>query len=79
MTRYIWDKARQTWAKPKPKQAPSGAFVLGDAEGFKSPIDGSFVEGRTALREHEARHQVRQIGNDYSSDTAPDWWDQRHN
>lgn len=32
--------------------------VLGDLPGFRSPIDGTFVEGRAALREHCKKHDV---------------------
>jgi hypothetical protein len=32
--------------------------VLGDLPGFRSPIDGTFVEGRVALREHCKKHDV---------------------
>ena len=34
------------------------ATVLGDQAGFVSPIDGTFVDGRKAMREHCAKHNV---------------------
>jgi hypothetical protein len=32
--------------------------IHGDLPGFRSPIDGTFVEGRAALREHCKKHDV---------------------
>lgn len=52
--------------------------VISDSDGFVSPIDGSYVEGRTAIREHEKKHGVRQCGNDYTSSEKPEWWDRRN-
>jgi hypothetical protein len=42
--------------------------VMGDinsnyaAGGFKSPIDGTWIDSRTSLRAHEQRHGVKQCG-----------------
>ena len=51
-------------------KAPSkaGPLVLKDIEPFVSPIDGSVIASRAALREHEKRHNVRQLGNDWAGD-----------
>lgn len=51
--------------------------VISDSEGFVSPIDGKWVEGRSAIREHEKKHGVRQCGDDYTSSEKPEWWDSR--
>ena len=40
--------------------------IMPDAPDFVSLIDGSVVSGRAGVREHEKRHGVKQIGNDYS-------------
>lgn len=38
--------------------------VLPDIEPFVSPIDRQTIGSRSQLREHERRHEVRQVGND---------------
>jgi len=47
-----------------------------DIEPFISPVDGKVVGSRSALREHERRHNVRQIGNDWAGSERPHNWDQ---
>ena len=49
--------------------------IMKDIEPFKSPIDGSYVTSRSELREHEKRHNVRQIGNDWAGSERPSNWD----
>lgn len=41
------------------------AFVQGDIETFKSPIDGSIISDRAHLREHNRKHGVTDM-RDYS-------------
>ena len=54
-------------------------MVMKDIEPFISPIDGKAVGSRSVLREHERRHSVHQIGNDWAGSERPDNWDQiRH-
>ena len=53
--------------------------VMKDIDPFVSPIDGKMVGSRTSLREHERRHSVRQIGNDWSGSERPNNWDQIKN
>jgi hypothetical protein len=36
----------------------SGLLIMGDIEPFKSPVDGSVITGRSALRQHNKRHNV---------------------
>jgi len=52
---------------------------MSDIEPFVSPLDGKVIGSRSALREHERRHNVRQIGNDWSGSTRPDNWDEIRN
>ena len=60
-------------------QRKQAFMVIKDIEPFISPIDGKAVGSRSALREHERRHSVRQIGNDWAGSERPDNWDQiRH-
>jgi hypothetical protein len=66
--------------KPVPKAcgaaapAPRAFHVMGDIRAFRSPIDGSVIASRSQLREHERRHGVRQVGNDWTGSTRPSWW-----
>lgn len=64
---------------PKHTAPPkSGVSVISDISPFVSPIDSTEITSRSALREHERKHQVRQIGNDYAGSEKPTWWDGRH-
>ena len=49
--------------------------VMGDIQEFVSPIDKSVISSRSQVREHERKHNVRQVGNDYTSSTKPKFWD----
>ena len=67
--RWIWDEASQTvleaeeyWRRKAEKG--SAPTVVPDIKAFISPLDGKEVGGRAALREHNRRHNVVQIGND---------------
>ena len=39
---------------------------MSDIEEFVSPVDKSVIGSRSGLRNHERRHGIRQIGNDWS-------------
>ena len=58
--------------------APS-FYVVKDIEPFVSPIDKSVVSSRSGLREHERKHNVRQIGNDWSGSSKPSNWESMTN
>jgi hypothetical protein len=62
-----------------PTQTEQAFMVMRDIDEFVSPIDGSTVGSRSALREHEKRHNVRQIGNDWSGSERPVDWDRMKN
>jgi hypothetical protein len=47
--------------------------IIHEITEFKSPIDHSMITNRRQLREHERRHNVRQIGNDYVGNKPKDW------
>ena len=40
--------------------------VMSDIEEFVSPVDKTLIGSRSGLRNHERRHGIRQIGNDWS-------------
>ena len=57
------EEARAIQAKAKPKSP--GITVIPDiAESFVSPVDGSTLDSRAAVREHNIRNSVVDIGND---------------
>jgi glycine cleavage system H lipoate-binding protein len=59
---------------------PQQTFVvMKDIEPFVSPVDGKVVGSRSALRQHERQHNVRQIGNDWAGTERPDNWDRIRN
>ena len=64
---------RSQVVSPRSEQAFA---VMKDIEPFISPVDGKVVGSRSALREHERRHNVRQIGNDWAGSERPHNWDQ---
>ena len=66
----------ETVAIQKPQDKPrAGISIIRDVDPFQSPIDGSIIGSRRDLREHEKRHNVRQLGNDWSGSTRPPNWD----
>ena len=48
--------------------------VMGDIQEFVSPIDKTVIGSRSQIKEHERKHNVRQVGNDYASSTKPKFW-----
>ncbi len=74
--RYVLRGGRLVPKESAAAQPASPTLVL-DIKPFQSPIDGSLIGSRSALREHERRFGVRQSGNDWvGADDAPrpDWW-----
>jgi hypothetical protein len=51
--------------------------VISDVEPFVSPVDKTVITSRSQIREHEKKHGVRQIGNDWTGRERPQWWDRR--
>ena len=49
--------------------------VMGDIQEFVSPIDKTVIGSRSQIKEHERKHNVRQVGNDYVGSTKPKFWD----
>lgn len=68
--RWVWDEAEKRLVPSNEyyaKQAAGksqAAFFMTDIAPFISPIDGKEISSRSALREHERRHNVFQVGND---------------
>lgn len=67
MTVWVWREG--LGVIPKDEAPPLDHWgrdvgVMRDQPGFVSPIDRSYVDGRRAVREHEKRHNVFQVGND---------------
>ena len=73
-----WSAETVAIQKPEKKSKP-GVNIIHDVEPFFSPIDGSIIGSRRDLREHEKRHSVRQLGNDWAGSTRPANWDRMTN
>ena len=59
---YEWQDGELVWVRPD-LQAPAeqggiSTAIFGDNIRFVSPIDGTVVDGRAAMREHCRRHDV---------------------
>lgn len=58
-------RIRHAYQPPKHGRGPE--VLIADAYGnnpIKSPIDGSIIDGRQALRDHNRKHDVEDIGDD---------------
>lgn len=44
-----------------PNGVPCAPLVLRDTPGSRSPIDGSWVEGKAGRREHMKKHKLREV------------------
>lgn len=60
MTKKRWIYVNGTAVPAEEYQAEPqhGLLIAQDLPGFKSPVDGTWVEGRKALREHNKRNDV---------------------
>ena len=75
-----WSKGKDYVLKKSNRRSKS-LQVMADIEEFVSPVDKSVIGSRSGLRNHERRHGIRQIGNDWSgsertSSAKPDNWQQ---
>lgn len=68
-----WGKINYKFAKAT-KRTKSHQ-VMGDIQEFVSPIDKTVIGSRSKIKEHERKHNVRQVGNDYVGSTKPKFWD----
>lgn len=79
--------ARRTWVQdpdtgkliPKEKyrrRGPDSAYIQGDLEGVRSPIDGTLLDDRGKLRRHNAKHGVTD-SRDYSEEYSKQQRDKR--
>ena len=80
-SKYVNNYEAIKWTPHKNSKRAEKAFsrsahnIMKDIEPFLSPVDGSYVTSRSELREHEKRHNVRQIGNDWAGSERPSNWD----
>jgi len=56
-------EASEYYARKAAERNPAAYFVP-DLKSFISPLDGREISSRSQLREHELKHNVRQVGND---------------
>jgi hypothetical protein len=74
MTTYVWRDGKwrdKATGKPMPnedKGFPVTFRVMPDITAFVSPLDfKTEISSRSALREYEKRHGVKQVGTDWDS------------
>jgi len=60
------------------RKSTNGPSVIADVQPFVSPIDGTVLSSRSAIREHEKKYNARQCGNDWTGSEKPSWWDDRN-
>lgn len=51
----------------EPTESQNNGLIMPDIEPFVSPVDGSVITGRRALREHNKRHGVTNVA-DYKNE-----------
>jgi hypothetical protein len=59
--KYIWgedEQGKKTWVEKPKKQTSGHHSVHLDLDAFVSPVDSGVIDGRSALREHNKRHNV---------------------
>ena len=56
----------EEYQKKKNARRGKSLQVMSDIEEFVSPVDKTLISSRSGLRNHERRHGIRQIGNDWS-------------
>jgi len=44
-----------------PNGKPCAPMVFIDTPGVRSPVDGSWIEGRSDRREHMKKHRIREV------------------
>ena len=70
----VWKARKGRVRKVESKKRPH-LIIVKDIEPFVSPIDKSIISSRSGLREHERKHNVRQIGNDWAGSERPSNWE----
>jgi|TARA_R110001583_G_scaffold154138_4_gene305818 hypothetical protein len=70
----VW-KAREGRIRNVKQEKKPHLVIVKDIEPFESPIDKSIISSRSGLREHERKHNVRQIGNDWAGSERPSNWE----
>ncbi len=57
-----------------PREAARDHRFIPDIRPFDLP-DGTHIGSRSALRDYEQKHGVKQCGNDWTGSEKPVWWD----
>jgi hypothetical protein len=73
--KILWNARQGRIKSASRKSRQPKLHIVSDIEPFKSPIDGSLISSRSTLREHENKHNVRQIGNDWAGSERPKNWE----
>ena len=72
---YRWDDKRQALVEVH-RRPPTGSAggILRDIEPFTTD-DGVEITSRSQLRSYEAERGVKQVGNEWTGPSKPQWWD----
>ena len=65
--RYRYDRSQGRLVEVFAGERPCVHTVITDAYGknpVRSPVDGTLIDGRTALKAHNRQHDVVDVGND---------------
>lgn len=62
---YCVDSDGNPMNPDKSSWVPEAPVVMNDIEEFRSPRDGTMISSRSALREHEQKYGIRQVGTDF--------------
>ena len=66
-TKQMVDKSGNPMNPDKASWVPEAPAFMPDIAEFASPIDGSLIASRSALKEHERKHNVRQVGDSFGN------------
>lgn len=74
MRRYRYDPATDSVVEMTDRSIAADHRFIPDIKPFSLP-DGTQITSRSALRDYEQKHGVRQCGDDWTGSTKPQWWD----
>ena len=70
--KHAKEKAEKAEKQEAMKKATSAAFIGGNFEPFKSPVDGSIIKNPAQLRSHNSKHGVADI-----REYGDEWFEKR--
>ena len=61
---YVYDEKQKKFVEKKKRVYKPRLQIMGCFDPFISPVDGTIISDRSSRREHNARNEVEDIGND---------------